>query len=52
MTKDGPQVCRPCRESVHLECDGTKEKPCGCMICATFSGLVTHTEFDLERKAK
>ena len=33
MTKDGPQVCRPCRENVHLECDGTKIQPCHCLVC-------------------
>jgi hypothetical protein len=32
-TEDRPQVCNPCREDHHLECDHTTEKPCACLVC-------------------
>jgi hypothetical protein len=30
---DWRSVCNPCRDQHHLECEGTEEKPCLCLVC-------------------
>jgi hypothetical protein len=26
-------MCDPCYNGTHLECVGTKERPCNCLVC-------------------
>jgi hypothetical protein len=33
MMGDTYRVCQPCRDGTHMECDNSKEKPCGCLVC-------------------
>jgi hypothetical protein len=33
VTEKTLDICDPCRDGTHMECVGSKERPCQCIVC-------------------